>query len=403
MKRLFTGILALTLTLTGCTAKPTEHTAEGPTTNPSVVQLTPEAVQQTGIEVLTAQEKELSKELTVTGDIRVDENRLFKIGSPVAGRLMDDRVILGDRVKAGQRLASVQNVEVARVNGEFIHQLHQNEIDLAQAKTRLALAQKNLAREKKLLDEGISPRKDFYQAEADATLAVSEVRGLQEHAVHIKSEAQAILGAYGSGLSHSHSETVQSTSGITAPRNGVVLKKNVTLGSMVSPADTLYEVADLSRVWLDMTVYPKDVERLKLGQKVVFVSDALVDQTFVGTIQYLQPALQDINQTFVARVFLDNPKGVLRPGMLGQATITTDGGQPQVFLPEVAVQSDGEKKFVFLVKGTGKYQKQPVTISNKNKAGYYIQSGVKPGDTVVGQGAFTLKAELLKSQFAEEE
>ncbi len=404
MKRQIQLLLALMVivTLAGCGSDQKAH--EGDERHLSdVVKISADAVKNADIQTITVEEKSASGELTSIAEIRANENRVFHINPTIPGRIIEDRVLLGDVLKQGQVVAVLQNVEVAKVNAEFIHQLHQNEVDARQAKTKLALAEKNLVREKKLLEEGISPRKDYIQAEASYQLMQSELEGLQEHAVHIKSEARALLGAYGTHLGNIHSEQININSSLTSPRSGVVTKKNVVIGDMVNPEETLYEVADLNQLWLDITLYPKDIERVKLGQKVIFTSDALPNKTFTGAINYLQPVATEISQTFIGRVFLDNPGFILKPGVLGQAIIAMESHEPQPFIPENAVQRYGNEQFVFRLKEKGQYQKQTVELSDKVAGGYLVQSGVQAGDKIVSKGSFTLKAEMLKSQFSEEE
>lgn len=400
-KQLLVLVMMVTIVgMTGCTSEKQEAD-EGHLSD--VITISADAIKNAAIETLVVTEKATSGQLKSIAEIRANDNRVFHINPPVSGRVVEDRVLLGDVVKQGQVVAVLQNVEVAKVNAQFIHEYHQNEIDIRQAKIKLTLAKKNLEREKRLLEEGISPRKDYFQAETEYELAKSALAGLNEHAIHIRSEAQALLGAYGSTLKPPHAEDIDSNSIIVAPRSGIITKKTITLGDMVNPEETLYEVADLNQVWLDITLYPKDIERVKLAQKVTFTSDAIPEKTFSGAINYLQPAASDTSQTFMARVFLDNPGLILKPGVLGQVVIQTDAYEPQPFIPETAVQTYGKESFVFLVTGKGQFQKRTVELGDKVANGYLVKNGLKAGDTIVAQGSFTLKAEMLKSQFAEEE
>lgn len=368
-----------------------------------IIQINPKAARQSGIAPVTVQTRSISQEVVTTGEIRASENRVFQIGSFAPGRVIRDNVTLGDYVRQGQTLAVVQNTDVAKIQADYIHELHQNEIDIRQAKTRYALAQKNLERERRLLADGISPRKDYQQAEAEATLARSELQGQQEHRIHIQSEARALLGAYGLSTRGVHTEKIQTGTPVVAPRAGVITKKNVTLGAMVTPETPLYEVADLSQVWLDVTVYPKDLGTIRPGQTVRFTSDSLPNQVFIGQINYIPPAASELSQTFTARAFLSNPNGILKPGTFGQVAIQQQGQQSKPFVPKEAVQKYGREAFVFRVLAPGKYQKQTVQLGAPVTGGYLVNAGVKPGDQIVGRGSFTLKAEMLKSQFAEEE
>lgn len=370
---------------------------------PAVVEISPKAATLAGFEFATVEEKESTGELTLFAQIKANENNVFHISPVLAGKVVQDKVRLGDVVKQGQTIAILQNVEVAKVNAGFLRELHQNELVTSQAKVKLRLAQRNLDREKLLFEEGISPEKDYIEAQSQYELAQLELESADEVTLHIKSEATALLGAYGSSLSNPKSEQINSSSYITAPHSGIIAKKSVVLGDMVQPEDTLYELIDLSQVWLDIVVYPKDVNRVKLGQSVLFSTETLAAKYFRGNIAYLQSQATDANQTFVARVFLDNKDLALKPGLVGEAIINTGDQEMQAFVPAVAIQSYGKEYFVFVAKSDSKFEKRTVELGNKVGDGYFISSGLESGEEVVTKGSFTLKAEMLKGEFAEEE
>ena len=371
-----------------------------------VVSINPEAASQAHFELLTIEPNPKGNQLVTTGDIQPDDNKVFHINSFVGGRVRQESALLGDFITAGQSLAIVQNLEVAKIKATYIHESHLNEIEVAQAKTRLALANRTLERERRLLAEGISPRKDYYQAETDASIAATALRGAKEHATHIRTEAQALLSAYGTGLGSARSEQIQTDAVIKAPRAGVILKKTITVGDMVTPDMVLYEVADLSTVWLNIAIYPKDFTSVHLGQTVTFISDTLPNTIFSGTVDYLPPTTTTPQSPiFTARAFLKNPKGLLKTGMFGQVTITLPPTKNQsnlLFLPERAVQQLGAEKVVFKVIAPNQYRKQVVELGEKTTGGYWVKKGVSRADKVVGDGSFILKAELLKSQSAQE-
>ncbi len=395
--------MILAFVLTGC-SESQQNTVETKSKDerPSdIVQITPQAAQKNGIEITVVSTQAMSNEIKTIGEVKANENRLFHISSFVNGRVIKDNVALGDYIRQGQTLAVVQNLDVVKIQAGSIHELHANEVAIQQAKTRLNLAQKNLEREKKLLQEGISPRKDYLQAEADAAIARSELTGLQEHNTHIKAEARSLLAAYGMRF-NPDSERLSSGSPVTAPRSGVVIKKNITLGEVVSPDQPLYEVADLAQVWLDLTIYPKDFPSIHEGQMVRFVSDSLPEKTFLGRVNYIQTGASETTQTFVARAYLANPGNILKPGMFGQAVIQQEARETLPFVPEESVQKYGKETFVFIPQGQGRYKKQVVVLGNQVAGGYLVKQGVQAGAQVVGKGSFTLKAEMVKSQFGEE-
>lgn len=388
--------------LLGCSNnKQTEKTDSKPVIS-DIVELKPEAIKEAGISVLTVANKPLFSQTVTTGEVKTNEDKKYMINSLVAGRLIQDRISLGDFVKQGQTVAIVQNPEVTKIHAESIQQFHENDIAIRQAQTKYSLAKMNYEREKKLFDEGISPKKDYIQAQADLTLAKLDLKYIQQKAGYIKSEAKAMLGTYGVNPSL-NSKSLVTSSPITALRSGVVTKKNVTVGAMVSPEQVLYEVSDLGQLWLDITVYSKDITKVSEGQEVIFKPDSLPGMKLVGKINYIQPSTDEPTQTFIVRAFIDNSKKLLKPGMYGQVTINNNTHQLKLFVPDEAIQNYGKEYFVFLDLGDGKYQKQVIQLGERTPEGHFVNSGVKPRDKIVGTGSFTLKAEYLKSEFAEEE
>ena len=396
------GVLIMTFLLTGCQKPKEPDTQEQPESRSAsnLIRLSPEALRNAHFQTVVVVKRNVQRVITTTGEIKANDNRIFHVSSFVAGRVAQDRVSLGSVVRAGQVLAVIQNLDAAKVQANYIHELHQNEMDVREAHLKSIQANRTYAREKELFNEGISPKKDFLQAQTDAELAFSSLEGQKEHAVHIKSEAKALLAAYGMRPQADHAESIPTGSPLIAPRAGIVTKKTITLGDMVTPDTVLYEVADFSQVWLDLALYSKDLASVHTGLPVMFKSDSLPGQSFTGTINYVQPMASE-SSTFMARVFLTNPAGQLKPGMAGQATISEPDTVQKAFLPESSVQKFGKETFAFLDLGDGAYRKVTIQLGEPVSGGYLVNEGIQVGDHVVGGGSFTLKAELLKSQFGD--
>ncbi|MEZ4575901.1 MAG: efflux RND transporter periplasmic adaptor subunit [Vampirovibrionales bacterium] len=223
----------------------------------------------------------------------------------------------------------------------------------------------------------------------------------KEHTTHIRSEAKALLSAYGVNTASIHSEKIYSGSPVIAPKSGVVLEKNITLGSIVTPQTVMYTLANLNRVWLDLTVYAKDYAKIRPGAVVRFTLDSLPNQTFTGTINYLPPQAVPSGQTFIARAFLNNANHVFKPGMFVSAHIETPLSETLPFIPTQAVQRYQNGTFVFEVLSPGVFRKQTVVLGQKVGDGYVVKEGLEIGKKIVTQGSFTLKAEMLKGEFEE--
>jgi cobalt-zinc-cadmium efflux system membrane fusion protein len=387
-------IITASILFTGCGKK------EDDTTQSNIITLSQKAIEKAELQSDMVKEKEVESSITTTAQVKSNEDSRYVLSSLVAGKLVKDNAKLGDYVKAGQVLALVQNPEVVKISSTAIRDLHENNIAIRQAQNKYNLAKANYTREVKLYSDGISPQRDLLQAKTDMLLAKDDVTNLQRRSQDIKNEANSLLNIYGTS---SNFNSLASSSPIKAISSGVITKKNVTVGAIVTTDEVLYEIQDLSNLWLDITLYSNNINKVQKGQLVQFTSDSIQGKVFEGKVDYIQPISDDLSQTFIARVFLDNSLGLLKPGMFGNAVIKSDVKEKKAFLPEEAVQTYGKETFVFLNLGDNKFKKTPVELGEKVQGGYYVNSGVQAGDIIVTQGSFTLKAEMLKSEFEEED
>lgn len=264
-----------------------------------------------------------SLEIKTTGEIKAVEQNVYHISCMVAGRVTADKASVGDVIKAGQVLAEVQNPEVTKIAGDYVHQMHQNEIEQQETQAKLALADKTLERTIQLNKEGITPDKDVLAAQNARDIINIDLKGLQEHTLHLTSETKALLRQYGVQLKDADDiRKTPSASPLRSPKAGVVIEKSVTIGDVVDAAKPLYVVADLSKVWLDINVSNKDVDKVKIGQTVAFRTESLRGRVISGKISSIQTKVGD-DKSFTARAVLVNPGPLLKPGMFGQVSINT--------------------------------------------------------------------------------
>jgi cobalt-zinc-cadmium efflux system membrane fusion protein len=387
-------VLVSSVFLVGCSKK------EDANVQSDIITLSQKAVEKAEIKSEIVKEQEVESSITTTAQVKSNEDSRYVLSSLVAGKLVKDNVKLGDYVHAGQVLALVQNPEVLKISSTAIRDLHENNIALSQAQNRYNLAKTNYDREVKLYSDGISPQRDLLQAKTDMLLAKDDIANLQRRNKDIRNEANSLLSIYGTS---SNFNSLSSTSPIKAMKSGIVTKKNITIGSVVTTDEVLYEIQDLSNLWLDITLYASNINKISKGQVVQFTSDSIQGKVFEGKIDYIQPVSDNASQTFIARVFLDNSLSLLKPGMFGTAVIKSDIKEKKAFLPDSAVQKYGKETFVFLNLGDNKFKKVLVELGEKIPDGYYVNSGIQAGDVVVTQGSFTLKAETLKSEFEEDD
>lgn len=181
--------------------------------------------------------------------------------------------------------------------------------------------------------------------------------------------------------------------------DGVVIAKDLTRGEAVERTKQAFVVADLSSVWVDLAVYQKDLGRIPMGQRVHI--DAVGEGPAAeGTISYITPSVDQVTRTATARVVVDNSARKFLPGMFVTAH-TLDVVDAPVTVPGEAIQTVGGQTCVF-VEVEGGLVRRPVVLGREGTELVEIRSGLTAGERVAVRNSFLLKAELAKSQIAEE-
>ncbi|MEI2719453.1 MAG: efflux RND transporter periplasmic adaptor subunit [Gemmatimonadales bacterium] len=370
--------LALVTGACGQDAPPTKELAKErapDTTEVDVVTVDSATMTSVGIR-LAAVTSAPASALAVTGTITYDANLVSHIGSRTAGRVVDLRADLGDVVRSGQVLAVLESPEVGQVRSEEL-----------EGEALLAIAQENFDREKRLETQGISSRKELLDAQADLRRAEAALRSSRERL--------RVLGAgHGNGGEF----------GLTAPFAGVVVERQVTRGEMATPEDQLFVVADLSRVWVLLDVFERDLATVRLGQQVQVTTTAWPGREFAGRIVHLGAVLDTTTRTVRARIEVPNGDRALRPGMFATAQISAaDSGLARPVVPRDAVQDLGGKPVVFVPTGhPGEFRPRAIVLGAAvGTKLVIISAGLAIGDTIVVSGAFMLRSELAKGEIGE--
>jgi Cu(I)/Ag(I) efflux system membrane fusion protein len=179
---------------------------------------------------------------------------------------------------------------------------------------------------------------------------------------------------------------------VYAPSSGIVLKREALPGKYLEPGTTLYEVADLSTVWISADIYESEVASVTLNQPASVTFAAYPGETFRGTVSYVYPTLNTEARTVRVRLELPNPGLKLKPGMYGNVTVQTDAVNTLV-VPKEAVLDTGLRQLVFLDRGEGAYVPYPVKLGRRSQDDVEVLEGLKEGDRIVTSANFLLDAE----------
>ena len=179
----------------------------------------------------------------------------------------------------------------------------------------------------------------------------------------------------------------------SAPRDGVILERNVVDGQRVKPGDVLFRLADISTVWALVDVVERDLAAIAVGQPVTVRVRSFPNRTFSGKVALVYPMLNAATRTVRVRIELANNDLLLRQDMYAEAEIDTGGGQQVIAVPDSAVIDSGDRQLVIIDKGDGRFEPRPVQLGRRGAGYIEIKEGLAEGDAVVTSANFLIDAE----------
>jgi cobalt-zinc-cadmium efflux system membrane fusion protein len=372
------GVLGTALAVASCSnppeqpAKPSqpaaqEH-ADASAADPGVVQVSDEMMRDLRVTTATVEEHRGGEAASMLGELTVNENAYAEVGAPTQGRIVTLHATLGQTVRTGAPLATIESGELGRARS-----------DAAAAQARLTLAQRTLERRRALNVERIVPLREVQEAENEVAAAEQQLRS-----------AQGSLQALGASRELSGDSATRLT--VVAPSSGTVVERSAVLGQVVDPSATLFKIADLSTLWLTVHAFERDAMGVRIGETVRIAFAAMPGRTFSGKVSFIGHTVESDSRTVPIRVDLPNPGTILRPGMSATASLPVgDEAGVMLMVPAAALQRVRNRWCVFVPKTESTFEIRPVG------RGRDLAGGLKSGDVVVVDGAFLLKAETEKS------
>jgi membrane fusion protein, heavy metal efflux system len=383
MKRVLVAILTMGMCVTGCgksgapkeEATPAQPSAARSSEAASAHTLRIKAEMLRDIRVTTApvEERAGGEGVQLLGELKVNEGRYAEVGTPIACRVVSVLAAPGQVVRKGQSLVQLQSVDIGKARAESIT-----------AQTRLDLARKTLERKRSLAAENIVPAREVQEAEASVATAEAEVRA-----------TRAGLGALGASEESSDSSELV----LRSPIDGTVIERNAIQGQMAEPAQPLFRIGDLSKLWLVVHAFERDAVRLTRGSTARVIFAALPGRTFAGSVTLVGKQVDAGSRTIPVRIEVANSEQLLRPGMSATAWVPVGKTSERVIaVPVAALQRIENEWLVFLPTGQGSFEIRPVGRGRDLGTEIEIVSGLKAGEKVVVEGAFLLKAEAEKAR-----
>ena len=342
-----------------------------------VVPLSQDAVERAGIVVAPVASGTSATEIRLPGVVEPNAYRQVVVTPLVAGRVTKVGPALGDRVRSGQTLAEIYSPALAEAHTQYVS-----------AQAMLDAHDRELQRTQKLVEIGAASRQELERIHAE--------HAAQTAVVQTTRSQLELLGVSASALDNTASgRSVSAMFNVPAPMDGVVTERNANVGLNVDPATKLFTVVDLSTVWVVADVYERDFSRIRVGSEAAITTSARPDFTLRGRVSYVDPQVSAGTRTAKARIEVPNPGGELRFGMYADVVVAGAPGTSTPGVPRSAVQNVGDRTVVYLAnpKEPGKFVEREVRLGQASGEQVEVVSGVQPGDVVVTDGSFFVRAE----------
>ena len=367
-KLTFIALLTSLLLITSC-KKSQPSGARQTAQDPNLVMANESLLAQ--IKISEVAQSDVSDILRVAGQIDFDEQALTRIGASVTGRVTQINAQLGNEVKKGYTLALINSSELSN-----------SQLAYLKARSEKEFHRRTVQRAKTLFEADVISAAELQRRESEYEVASAQTRAAQDQlrvlGVNLKAmEELATTGA------------IDSVASVMATIKGVVVERKVTTGQVVQPADVLFTVADLSRVWAVAQVPEQQVAQVKVGQSVRIEVPALENEKLIGKLIYVGQTVNPESRTVLVRTELDNTSGRLKPSMLASMLIESTPTKRMV-VPLTAIVREQDTDYVFTEEKPGSFRLKPVRLSSEHNGQRVVLDGLSQGMRIVSDGAFHL-------------
>ncbi len=324
----------------------------------STIRIDPVTSQNMGVRTAPVKRQALAKTIRALGYINYDETKLYAVNLKFDGWIEKLHVdFVGETVSKGQKLFDIYSPELVSAQQEYLLALHQVE-----------------------------------------SLKHSKYKTIRDNATSLLEAAYKRLSYWDLSKKHIEqlqlSQKVKKTSTVYSPASGVIIKKDAVDGHFAKAGMHLYEIADLSKVWVDVEVFEYELPYIKKGMKVEMELSYLPGKRLPGKVLFIYPYLSKKTRTAKLRLAFDNPEGQLKPDMFANVFLQSELDNNALVIPQEAVIDSGVRKIVFLSRGKGKFEPRQIEIGVEgNDNTFQVLSGLKEGDEVVVSAQFMFDSE----------
>jgi cobalt-zinc-cadmium efflux system membrane fusion protein len=367
------------------------------------VDVAPAALHNMDLHFATAETRPLVRIVQATGVVAFNELRMAQLSPPARGRIQAIEVAVGQPVRAGQRLALLDNYDL----GDTRSHIAAAQASLVQARAEASAAQAAYNRAGELVRVGGLAQSELERrraevARTDAATRTSEAELQQWKETEQRQMPAGPQDAPASNIASVVQGPANSRGEIVAPFDGIIHSIGAVPGELVDTSRQLFSLADLSTVWVQADVVERDIGAVKVGEAVSVKVDAYPGRTFAGRVAYIPDQIDPRSGTASIRCEVPNPDGALRANMFATADILSPLGRDNIMVPDPALQEIDGKPVVFTPAGPGHFDRHIVRLGLSSGGFTEIVEGLPANTTVVTDGSFWLKAALTQSSIPDE-
>lgn len=406
MKRIFLTVLAVLAA--ACGHKEALQTGDVAAAAPkpkdsAVVVLDPAVQKSAGIAAEAAPVRSIPQTIRATARLSNDENLTWRVGAITDGRIVRVAANPGDRVQRGALLARMHSHDIHESRASY----QKAQTELARARTEETYAQRARDRAKRLFELKAGSLEQWEHAETGLKNAQTTVSNAEVEVERTKGHLTEFLGIradvpeHPSAVPHGSDDDVEFIP-VTSPAAGIVLSRSITPGTVVTPANDLFVISDLSSLWAIAEVNEEHLSKLRPGMPARIYVQAYGRESFSGRIGKLGESFDPTTRTVKVRIDLPNRGGLLKPEMYATAEIEVGGSEPAIFIPQSATQEVRGDTVAFVQTAADRFEVRPLELGRVLDGSFEVRRGLKPGERVATRGAFVLKSEFLKAALAGE-
>ena len=330
------------------------------------------------LKITTVKPSEVKDSLRLSARVDLDQHKVARIGASVTGRITEIGAELGQSVKKGQQLALLNSTELGKAQADYL-----------KASSQVNLRRIVVNRAQRLLESDVLSTAELQERQGVLTEAEVDLNATRDQL--------KVMGMGEADLSRlSKQRNIHSFSPVSASIEGVVIERNVTLGQVVQPADSLFTVADLSQLWLVAEVPEQQAHWVRQGDQVQAEVPALPDQEVSGKLIYVGDLVNPETRTVTLRMALANPHRLFKPQMLATLKISKPGSQTLVVSSQAVVR-DNDQDYVFVQTAPSRFELRAVRLGQEDGGLRPVLEGLKNAEMIVADGAFHLNNERLRS------